>query len=107
MICVKKAIFIYYSNSDSLMNNRYNSLYFLNLINWLEMFIKILNDKMSQIYIKRPILALKKLIRKKIVLKQIRNSTETKEQYLKIFQKVLKNFHFLNISLNNTIYLLK
>ena len=50
MICIKKVIFIYYSNSDSLMNNRYNSLYFLNLINWLEMFIKILNDKMSQIY---------------------------------------------------------
>ncbi len=107
MICIKKVIFIYYTNSDSLMNNRFNSLYFLNLINWLEMFIKILNDKMSQIYLKRPILLLENLIRKKKFLKQIKNNTETKEQYIKIFQKVLKNYHFLNISLNNTIYLLK
>ena len=51
MICVKKGIFIYYLNNDSLMNHRFNSLYFLNIIDYIEILIKILNNRMKRIYI--------------------------------------------------------
>ena len=45
MICVKKIVYIYKVNNDSLMTNKYNILYMKNLILWIEMFKKILNDE--------------------------------------------------------------
>ncbi len=45
MICIDKEIFIYYSNNDSLMNNRFNVLFFINIIYWLEMFMNIFNNQ--------------------------------------------------------------
>ena len=50
MICINKTIFIYYSNNDSLMNNRFNALYYINLINGIEMLMKIFNNKKTKIY---------------------------------------------------------
>jgi glycosyltransferase involved in cell wall biosynthesis len=81
MICVNKMIFIYYSNNDSLMNNRNNyDLYFSNMINYLEMFTKIFHNKNDLKYLKLKICVIIKILSSKENLLRIRNNTEIKEK---------------------------
>ena len=108
MICVNKIIFIYYSNNDSLMNNRSNSLYFLNLINWLEMFMKIFNSRKSQIYLQDRISYLIYLFQNNTkTLIAIKNNTEMKNKYINIFKKIVTFYNIFNDPLNKIIYALQ
>jgi hypothetical protein len=98
MICVNKMIFIYYSNNDSLMNNRNNyDLYFSNMINYLEMFTKIFHNKNDLKYLKLKICVIIKILSSKENLLRIRNNTEIKEKYINIIQSINNNYNISNI----------
>jgi len=51
MICIKKIIYIYNSNSDSLMHNQFNIIRIKNMLYFEEMFRQILNKKKEQKYV--------------------------------------------------------
>ena len=107
MICINKVIFIYYSNKDSLMNNRFNDLYCLNIIYWLEMFMKIFNNQKTLVYLQNRISYLLYLFKNTTILTVIKNNNEIKEKYIKILKNIINNYKIFNDSLNNIIYSLK
>ena len=51
MICIRKIIYIYNSNSDSLIHNQFNIIRIKNMLNYEEMFRQILNKKKEQKYV--------------------------------------------------------
>lgn len=90
MLCIDKVIFIYYANNDSLMNNRVNDLYYLNLMYWLETFMKIFNNKKTKIYLKRRVSYLIYLFQNSTtLLRNIKKNTEIKNKYIQIFKKLI------------------
>ena len=108
MICVNKVIFIYYSNNDSLMHKRYNSLYFSNILDYLEMFTIIFEKKNNSIYLNKIVSKLNKLIGKKenfvIILK---SNTQIKNKYINILYKIMTNYNVDNIIINKIIFSIK
>ena len=95
MICVNKTIFIYYSNSDSLMYSRFNELYFLNLLNWFDAFKKyIYNDKKNWLSLMKKMAILIKYARNETYLKIIKNNTELKKKYIAIFHDINNNYNY-------------
>ena len=108
MICVNKVIFIYYSNNDSLMHKRYNSLYFSNIINWLEMFTIIFEKKNNSIYLNKLVSRLNQIIgRKENFLLILKNNTQIKNKYINILHKVITNYNIDNIIINKIIFSIK
>ena len=108
MICVNKVIFIYYSNNDSLMHKRFNTLYYSNIINWLEMFTKIFERKNNWIYLKKRVSILIKLIGKKeYFLLKIKNNTQIKNKYINVLHKIITNYNIDNIIINKIILSIK
>ena len=108
MICVNKVIFIYYSNNDSLMHKRYNSLYFSNIINWLEMFTIIFEKKNNSIYLNKLVSRLNQIIgRKENFLLILKNNTQIKNKYINILNKVITNYNIDNIIINKIIFSIK
>ena len=107
-ICLNKVIFIYYSNNDSLMKNRFNTLYCLNLIYWLEMFMKMFNNKKTEIYLKNRISYLLNLFQKhKQLLITIKSNTEIRNKYINILTIFITNYNIFNAPLKKVIYSLK
>ena len=104
MICMDKVIYIYYSNNDSLMSKRYNDLYCLNLIYWLEMNMKIFNSQKNKIYFQYRISYLINLFRNSTMLTTIKNNNEIKNKYIKVLKNIKTNFNIFNVSLNDIIY---
>ena len=98
-ICVAKVIYIYHYNNNSLMNNRYNYHYLANLINWIEMFIKILNKNEQNILINR-LKSLIKIINNKNFLNIIKKNNKLKNKYIRI----LKNITIPHIFNNSNFY---
>ena len=109
MICVNKTIYIYNINNDSLKKNKYNILYLKNLINWIEMFTKIFNNKKGKIMLINRFSQLIKNINenKTIFLNIINKNSEIKNKYIKIFNIINNQFIFNNSILKNIIYYLK
>jgi glycosyltransferase involved in cell wall biosynthesis len=108
MICVDKIIFIYYSNNDSLMKNRFNSLYFSNIINWLEMFMKIFTNKKTEKYLQNRISYIIYLFKNSTnTLMTIKNNTQLKNKYIYILKKIVTFYNLLTGPLNDIIDSLK
>ena len=107
-ICLNKVIFIYYSNNDSLMQNRFNALYCLNLIYWLEMFMKIFNNRKDEIYLENRISYLLNLFQNhQQFLTTIKNNTEIRNKYINILTEFITNYNIFNYPLKKIIYSLK
>lgn len=102
-ICINKAIFIYHYNSDSLNNNKFNMLYMTNLINWLEMFDKIIyDDKKYKKFLTSRISYLIEFIESnKAIINLIKNNIEVKEKYIYIFKNIILNYNINNINITS------
>ena len=108
MICVKKNIYIYHINSNSLMGNRYNIIYSKDLIKWIKMFTKILNNKNNQKFLFIRLNYLTNLIRKNNnLLNIIKNNIEIKNEYNNIFKKITKQYNYNSSNLKTIIDSLK
>ena len=96
MICVNKAIYIYNINYDSLKRNKYNILYFKNLINWIEMFKEILNNiKGKKMLINRFNQLIKNINENKaIFLNIINKNKQIKNKYIQILNTINNQFIF-------------
>ena len=101
MICTNKTIFIYHFNSDSLNTNRLNILYMSNLINWIEMFEKIIyNEKEYKKYIGSRLSYLIKFIENNnILINLIKNNTEIKNKYINLFKNIILKYNITNINM--------
>ena len=107
MICVNKIIFIYYSNNDSLTHNKYNILYFSNMINWLEMLMKIFEEKIYWAYLKKQVSSLINLFEDKQNFLFIKNNTQIKNKYINILNKIITDYNFYNTIFSKLIKSLK
>jgi glycosyltransferase involved in cell wall biosynthesis len=108
MICVKKAIYIYHINNNSLMRNRYTILYMKNLLNWLEMFMKIYDNENTKLYLFNRLYFLISIIkRNKILFSIIKNNTDINTKYINIFNNISMKYKYNNSDFQNIIILLK
>ena len=95
MICVRKNIYIYNINNNSLMSDRYNIIYIKDLIKWIKMFTKILNNKNNQKYLFNRLNYLTNLIGNKYrLINIIKNNIEIKNEYNNIFKKIIKQYNY-------------
>ena len=107
LICINKIIFIYHSNNDSLMNNRFNALFFSNIYNWLLFFIKTYKKKNEYVFLKRKIKDLIKLTNNKNFLITMKNNKYLMNKYITILQNIITNYKICVISLQKIINSLK
>jgi hypothetical protein len=108
MICVKKVIYVYHINNNSLMRNRYTSLYMKNLLNWLEMFMKIYDNENTKLYLFNRLYFLISIIkRNKILFSIIKNNTDINTKYINIFNNINLKYKYNNSDLKNIFNLLK
>ena len=104
MICVEKTIYIYYINNNSLMRNKYNIIYTKNIINWLEMFTKIFNNKNEKKYlINRLNYLMNILLNNNNFLSKIKNNTEIKNKYINTFKNIIIQYKYNNTVLKSII----
>lgn len=106
-ICVEKAIYIYHINDNSLTSYSNTNLYLINLINWIEMIKKISINKNKNIYLNRFELFLKLIEINKIFLLIIKNNSEIRNKFFKIFKNNSFQFKINNSTLKNIIATLK
>lgn len=105
MICLNKTIFIYHFNSDSLNNNKLNILYMSNLLNWFEMFDKIIyHDKEYRIYLGNRISFLINFIEdnNNILINMIKNNIEIKNKYINLFKTIISDYNITNINITSS-----
>lgn len=108
MICIKKFMYIYHINNDSLMRNRYSIIYIKNLLNWLEMFMKIYDNEETKLYLFNRLYFLISIIKKhKILLNIIKNNTDINTKYINIFNNISMKYKYNNSNFQNIINLLK
>ena len=109
MICVKKIIYIYNTNNDSLMANKYNLLYIKNIIYWIKMFKKVCNNENGKILLIDRFNQLLKRINENVTffLKIFNNNSDIKKKYLKILKNINNEYIFNNSNLTNLINFLK
>ena len=110
-ICINKIVFIYYSNSDSLMNNRFNILYLDNLINWFEMFEKIYDKKEYVKYLLNRIYELIAIFNNNNnnnnLTNIIKNNFILKQKYIRVIKFIIYNYKINDTVLNNILSSLK
>ena len=101
MICVEKSIYIHNIYNDSLMRNKYNIMYMNNLINWIEMYKKILNkEKGKKLLINRYKQLIKRINDNITFCSTIfTKNSEIKNKYINIFKKIKDQFAFDNFIL--------
>ena len=109
MICIRKIIYIYNSNSDSLMHNQFNIIRIKNMLNYEEMFRQILNKKKEQKYIISNIqFIINYFNRHKNYLSQMKSKIDIKDKLIKLFKVYIQNyeipkkiiFDFIKVILN-------
>ena len=104
MICIKKIIYIYNINNSSLMRNKYNILYIKNLIKWVKMFTKILNNKNNKNFLFNRFNYLITLLSKNnTLLNQIKNNLEIKQEYIIMFKKIIRQYKYNSSKLKTII----
>ena len=103
-ICIAKAVYIYHLNNNSLLGNKYNFIYMKNLINWIEMFKKILISQKEQIYFINRINFLISLIgNNNKFLNIIKNNMELRNKYIIIFKNLTVQYKLNNSILKNIV----
>ena len=110
MLCVEKIIYIYNINNNSLMANKYNILYIKNLIKWIEMFKKILNNNTNgKILLINRLNELIKRINNNITffINIINKDLEIKNKFKKLFKNMNKLYMLNNYNLKNIMHILK
>ena len=108
MICVNKIIYIYYINNDSLITNKFNSIFLQNLLYWLEIFKKIFENRIFEKYFINRILILLDLFKYDNFVNIFKKEKELKNNYIKVLQNInMKNSNNYNDILNNIIDFLK
>ena len=88
------------------MNNRYNYLYLQNLINWIEMFKKILNKHEQNILINR-LKSLIKIIDNNNYLNIIKKNIKLKNKYIRILKNITIPYIFNNSNFYHIIVTLE
>ena len=97
MICIKKSIYIYNINNNSLMSNINNILYLKNLINWIEMFKQNFDKK----FLINRLYSFITIIRyNKNYLNIINNNTELRNKYIELFNNINNQYIFNNSDLS-------
>ena len=108
MICVKKIIYIYFSNEDSLMKNKYTLFYLQNLMYWIKMLKTIMNTTQYKKHIINRLSYLIRLFRNNKYIKDImKNNTAIKNQYINIFKGFETNNSFSYPPLKKIIHWLQ
>lgn len=98
MICIKKLIYIYYKNNNSLMGKMNRIVYLNNLISWNEMFKEILNGKKNEKYFMKHISRFISIVSGKANFNILKNNINLKKKYIKILT-IYKNYNYKNLTL--------
>ena len=109
MICIKKVIYKYNRNVDSLMSNRYNTLEIQNRLYILEMLREIFNKENENKYIEGYLEEFFIQIKDKRLFSIIKNNTDIKGtliNILKISEKHIRFSESITKSINNLINIL-
>ena len=107
--CVKKIIYKYKKNPDSLLANKFNLLYIKNLIYWIELFTKLFNNEIGKILLIDRFNELIKRINDNTTffLNIFNKNSDIKNKYIKILKNIKNKYIFNNSKLNNIIEILK
>jgi len=109
MICIRKTIYIYNSNSDSLMHNQFNIIRIKNMLNYEEMFRQILNKKKEQKYIISNIKFIIYYFSKyKNMFSPMKSKINIKDRFINLLKIYIQNYKipkniildFINVILN-------
>jgi hypothetical protein len=104
MICIRKTIYIYNSNNDSLVHNQYNIIRIKNMFNFEEMFRQILNKKKEQKYI---ISRIKYIIyyfnKHKDIFSLMKSKINIKDKFINLLKIYIQNYKIPNNIIFNFI----
>jgi len=109
MICIKKIIYIYNSNRDSLIHNQFNIIRIQNFFNIDEMFRQILNKRKEQKYIISRIKFIIYYFKKhKKILSKMKSKIDIKDKFINLLKIYIINYkipnniiaNFINVILN-------
>jgi len=109
MICIKKLVYIYNSNRDSLMHEQFNIKRIKDLLKYEKMFRQILNKKKEKKYIFANLKQLLKVfIKSKRFLSEMKLKVEIKNELINLLKIYIQYYqlpndiirHFINIIFN-------
>jgi glycosyltransferase involved in cell wall biosynthesis len=104
MICIRKTIYIYNSNNDSLINNQFNIIRIKNMFNYEEMLRKILNKKKEQKYIFGGIkFIIHYFIKHKSILSLMKSKIDIKDKFINLLKLYIQNYKIPNKIIFNFI----
>ena len=107
MICIRKIIYIYNSNNDSLIHNQFNIIRIKNFFNSDEMFRQILNKKKEQKYIISKINYIIYFFNKnKNIFSPMKSKIDIKDKFINLLKIYILNYKIPNNIISNFINLI-
>lgn len=105
MICIKKVIYIYSTNKDSLMLNQFNIIRIKNMFKFEEMFRQILNNKKEKKYIISNIIGvISYFIKYKNTISLMKSKIDIKDKIINLLKIYIQNYQIPNNIIKKFIY---